>query len=89
MKEHIDAHDSRMYPYCRLLGGPTTFKHCRTMGAESLCPRIISCWQNRFDVAGFLVRHYDADYLRELARRPREDKVPKLVRLVERNVARE
>ena len=82
MKDPIDKHDERRFAYCPQLGGAVTFRHCRTLGGDSLCPRIVACWQRHFDVARFLVQHFDADMLRELVARPREDKLPKLVNLV-------
>ena len=82
-KAPLDAHDERVFPYCRMLGGPAPFRYCRTQGGEALCPSIITCWQGRFDVARFLLQHYDADFLRQLVSRAREDKAPKLARLIE------
>lgn len=81
--EPLDAHDERVFPYCRLLGGSVPFRHCRTMGKDSPCPQIIACWQKRFDVVRFLLQHFDADFLRALAAKPREDKLPRLARLIE------
>lgn len=82
-EEPIDAHDELVFPYCRLLGGSVPFRHCRTLGQDSLCPQIIACWQKRFDVARFLLQHFDADFLRAHAAKPREDKLPRLARLIE------
>jgi hypothetical protein len=89
MKDPIDTHDQRRFPYCPQLGGAVTFRHCRTLGRDSLCPRIIHCWQRYFDVAVFLVQHFDADMLRELVSQPREDKLPKLVNLVRDRLPKE
>ena len=85
MNEPIDAHDHRRFTYCPRLGGAVTFRHCRTSGRDEPCSRIAHCWQRHFDVARFLVQHFDADRLRELVGRPREDKLPKLDSLVREN----
>ena len=89
MPEPLNAHDDRRFSYCPRLGGAVTFLHCRTSGRDALCPRIVHCWQRNFDVARFLVQHFDADTLRELVSRPREDKLPKLANLVRENMEAE
>ena len=79
----LTEHDERRFTYCPRLGGAVTFRHCRTQGTNELCPRIIDCWQRLFDVARFLVQHFDADELRQTVARPREDKMPRLANLVD------
>ncbi|HRU05100.1 MAG TPA: hypothetical protein P5137_04910 [Candidatus Brocadiia bacterium] len=43
MAETLESHDDDVRPYCGRLGGPATFRHCRTQGGATLCPRIIQC----------------------------------------------
>ena len=83
MAETLESHDDDVRPYCGRLGGPATFRHCRTQGGATLCPRIIQCWQKRFDVAGLLARSMSAQELEAQLSRLAEDRVARLARLAE------
>ena len=84
-RESIEAHDAESMPYCRLLGGPATFRHCRTQGADAICKRIVNCWQGRFDVAAFLVRHYGEERVREWLAQVKEDRAVRMAEIVQKH----
>jgi len=83
MEETLESHDGDVRPYCGRLGGPATFRHCRTQGGATLCPRVVQCWQKRFDVAGLLARNMAVQELRDQLSRPAEDRMTRLARLAE------
>lgn len=49
----ITDHDERSRR-CPRLGHPVRFQYCRTQADQSLCPRILDCWWESFDVRAFL-----------------------------------
>lgn len=69
---------------CPRLGHPVSFEYCRRQADESLCPRILDCWWEAFDVEAHLREQgYGAqvDGLRERVAPP---KVATLVDLIEK-----
>ncbi len=49
----LDEHDARKCR-CPRLGHEVPFRYCRTQAEDTLCPRILDCWWQTFDVHGFL-----------------------------------
>ena len=74
-----DAHERR----CPRLGHTVTFGYCRRQEYDRLCPRIIECWWQHFDVVAFLEEAIGAEAVRELQNAPRPDKVSSLIELIE------
>ena len=76
MADSLTAHDQRE-AYCRRLGHHLAFSYCRSPGSDEPCGSILDCWFERFDVAGYMARHYPH-------RSPgRAGVTPKLVSLLE------
>jgi len=69
---------------CRRLGHSVTFHYCRTQEADSLCPRILDCWWEVFDVHAFLEENLPAERLRALAEHAPRPKVLSILEIVER-----
>ena len=52
----IEAEDTRELR-CPRLGHEVTFHYCRTLEAHRVCPGILNCWWQQFDVQSFLAEH--------------------------------
>lgn len=69
---------------CPRLGGPVRFAYCRTAAAEGgVCPKILDCWWERFDVVS-LVRETlsEEEFTRLSQPHPPPDKVASLIDLI-------
>ena len=75
-------HDERRLR-CRRLGHEVTFRYCRTQEGGSVCPLILDCWWEVFDVAGFLREHLEPEEFEKLARRGFRPKVTSLLDLIQ------
>ena len=75
-------HDERRLR-CRRLGHEVTFRYCRTQEGASVCPLILDCWWEVFDVAAFLREHLAREEFETLARRGFRPKVTSLLDLIE------
>ncbi len=78
------------YPYddlerrCPRLGNSVAFAYCRTCGDNGCCFKILDCWWERFDVAGYLkARLSEADFSALAAAEPKP-KVTSLIELIRR-----
>lgn len=70
---------------CPRLGGPVRFAYCRTAGDGGVCPKILDCWWERFDVAARMRAELPPeDFRRLVERRPPPDKAATLVDLIRR-----
>ncbi|MFW6189080.1 MAG: hypothetical protein ACOC7T_01495 [Planctomycetota bacterium] len=70
----IDKHDEKTLR-CRRLGHRVTFRYCRTQEGASLCPSIMDCWWEVFEVQDFLREHLPAEVFAEIAHRPSRNRV--------------
>ena len=68
---------------CRRLGHEVTFGYCRTQEGSTVCPLILDCWWEVFDVAGFLREHLEPAEFEKLARRGFRPKVTSLLDLIQ------
>lgn len=64
-----------------MLGEEVPFHYCRTQEGNRLCPRILDCWWQAFDVCGFLKENLTETEFAALAAPP--PKPPKLASLAE------
>ncbi len=78
----IDSEDSRSRR-CPKLGHEVTFRYCRQQECDRLCPRILTCWWEAFDVDEFLRKHVPADTMQELRAPRARPKVATLLELIE------
>ena len=78
MCESIASNDEREI-YCRKLGHELRFAYCRTTEGETVCPRILDCWFERFDVLRFMAEHFPHHAIEALTAPP----PPKAVSLLE------
>lgn len=79
----IDAHDAKQCR-CKRLGHTVTFHYCRTQEGNSVCPHILNCWWERFDVAAFLEEHLSPeDYAKVAAPPPPRRKLESIMDLIE------
>jgi hypothetical protein len=80
----------RLQRRCPRLGGEVDFGYCRTCGeGKSACFKVLDCWWERFDVAGYLKARLTGEaFSALLARRPPPDKVASLVELIRQAQAR-
>jgi hypothetical protein len=69
---------------CPRLGGPVSFRYCRTNGEEALpCWKIFDCWWEHFDVAGFLKKNMPEDDFIRLVNAGPKPKVKSLIEIIE------
>jgi len=68
---------------CRRLGHSVSFHYCRTQEADSLCPRILDCWWEVFEVHAFLQENLPAEKLHALAEHAPRPKVLSILDIVE------
>ena len=69
---------------CPRLGGPVSFRYCRTNGdGVSACWKIFDCWWEVFDVAGYLNKHLPEDKFNILVNTEPKPKVVSLIELIE------
>ncbi len=68
---------------CRRLGHSVTFHYCRTQEGRSICPRILDCWWEVFDVRAFLEDNLPAGKLREIPEDAPRLKVATILDIVE------
>ncbi|NCC95178.1 MAG: hypothetical protein EOM10_18260 [Opitutae bacterium] len=69
---------------CPRLGGPVRFAYCRQTAADGrVCPKILDCWWERFDVAT-LMREVlsEEDFARLTADHRPPNKVASLIDLI-------
>lgn len=69
---------------CPRLGGPVRFAYCRTAAAEGgICPKILDCWWERFDVASLMRQALSEEDFARLSRPHRPpNKVASLIDLI-------
>lgn len=53
--ESNEKYDDLTFPRCPTLGGPVSFKYCRSSNGGLFCPNIIRCWIGKInDIVTFL-----------------------------------
>ena len=62
--------DQKQLWRCPMLGGGVPFRHCRKSNSSLPCPRILECWQGRFDISGFLNENYTGQELEKALQSP-------------------
>ncbi len=68
---------------CPRLGHEVGFHYCRTQEDDRLCSRILDCWWEYFDVAGFLRAHLTAEEWKALVIQRRRPKVAGILELIQ------
>lgn len=68
---------------CPRLGHPVRFHYCRTQAEDDLCPRILDCWWETFDVREFLVAEGKDDEVSALQAHQAPPKLASLAELIE------
>lgn len=70
---------------CPRLGGSVSFAYCRTIGEgeTSCCFKILDCWWERFDVAGYLRGRYSDAAVEKLHGAKPKPKVETLLDLIQ------
>ena len=59
------------------------FRYCRMQEADRLCPRMLDCWWERFDVEGFLRACYPGDVVDALLHPTSRPKMSTILELIE------
>lgn len=68
---------------CPRLGGPVSFKYCRTSAEErGPCFKVLDCWWEQFDVVGYFQNRLPEAAFEKLRSAPPPDKVASLVDLI-------
>ena len=78
----LDEHDTREIR-CPRLGHEVTFRYCRTQEEDTLCPRILDCWWETFDVHAFLENNLPPEQFRLQQKILEHHPPPKVASLVE------
>jgi len=65
--------------YCPRLGHAVPFGYCRKPASDTFCRNIVSCWEARIDIHGFL----ETNYTEEERRAAETDPKPKMTSLLE------
>jgi hypothetical protein len=74
---------------CPRLGGPVSFRYCRTSGDDvSACWKIFDCWWESFDVVGYIKKHLSEDKFNMLVNTKPKPKTLSLVELIEQTKKR-
>lgn len=67
---------------CRRLGHTVTFRYCRTQEGTTVCPCVLDCWWEVFDVRAALSEHLAPEEIERLAQPRPTDKVGTLLDLI-------
>jgi hypothetical protein len=67
---------------CRRLGHTVSFAYCRTQEGQTVCPCILDCWWQIFDVQAFLKEYLTDEEFARLAERQPAEKVTTLLDLI-------
>lgn len=68
---------------CPKLGHDVRFGYCRTQEGTSVCPRILDCWWERFDVESFLRQSLPAQTYERLLTPSGKPKMSSIIELIE------
>lgn len=82
MAEDVTRHDD-LSRRCPRLGHQVRFSYCRTTSGDTVCPRVLDCWWERFDVVTFFREHLSEAEFESLARPQPREKVVSIVELIE------
>jgi hypothetical protein len=78
----LDEHDQRSRR-CPRLGHQVRFRYCRTQEGAALCPRVLNCWWETFEVEAFLADHLPQQEMDRLRRPPSRPKIESLLEVLE------
>ncbi len=79
----LDREDHRTRR-CPRLGHEVDFHYCRTQEGFTICPKILDCWWETFDVAAFLKQNLPPEQWEALQNPKPPDKVAGLLELIRR-----
>jgi len=80
MSDHPDQRRQR----CKRLGHEVTFNYCCTQESDRVCPQVLNCWWQHFDVRTHLVEILGEDTVKKLETQPPpKAKVLSLLELIE------
>jgi len=80
----MDTSQDKRCRRCPRLGHEVTFEYCRAQAGGGVCPRILDCWWETFDVTGLLKASLPREEFESLlVSSPRAPKVVSLVDLIE------
>ncbi len=77
----ISREDERV-KRCPQLGHEVSFHYCRTLEKERLCPKILNCWWEIFDVEGFLREELSDEAFMRLTNQPSKPRVNTILELI-------
>jgi hypothetical protein len=80
--EATTAREDKRVTRCRRLGHEVTFHYCLTQEGHTVCPLILNCWWEVFDVVTFLREILTEEEFQALVQR-RAAPPPRLQRIVE------
>jgi hypothetical protein len=76
--------DDKRTVRCRRLGHEVSFHYCRTQEGHTVCPSILNCWWEIFDVRRALKKHLSPEQIENLTtRQPPKPKLASILELVE------
>jgi len=67
---------------CRKLGHEVTFKYCRTLEGQTICPSIHNCWWERFDIDSWLKENISKKQYNELTNKKPTPKLNKIMEII-------
>ena len=74
---------------CPRLGGPVSFKYCRSIGDDELpCFKVMDCWWEYFDIQTYLENNYSAEKVARFLGSKPPSKVASIVELIEKAKSR-
>lgn len=79
----LNAEDHRVRR-CPRLGHDIHFRYCRTQEEERLCPRILDCWWEIFDINGFLKAHLSPEEWEHLTPEHPKPKITGILELIQK-----
>lgn len=80
----MDTSQDHRIRRCPRLGHDVRFAYCRTLEGATLCPRILDCWWETFEVESFLREQLSEEEFAALTRPgPAKPKVLSLLELIE------
>ena len=82
MSELPELHDERTRR-CPRLGHEVSFRYCRAQEGATLCPRLLDCWWETFDVRAFVEEHLGQAAARGLSQHAPGGKILSILDIVE------
>jgi len=80
----MDENRDHLRCRCPRLGGPISFRYCRSCGEDGQpCWKIFDCWWEIFDITGYLKENLSAEAFERLAHSRPMPKIRSLLELIE------